>query len=180
MSAKGSSTFSAGLTFGSPFALSAGGRPEAEYFGAPSDDGAEAGGFGAGRAAVALAGGAFVTVGAAGGAVLAGATAGSVFAGATAGSCFSGRNVGEVAAGDEAGGLAGPLGEALSLSGPTLPRFGGGAAGTIGGGIPGRGCAARGCVGRGSGGLGGGELAGAGRGASPVCAAGGGPDAGRG
>ena len=75
MSAKGSSTFSAGLTFGSPFALSAGGRPEAEYFGAPSDGGAEAGGFGAGRAAVALAGGTFVTVGAAGGAVLAGATA---------------------------------------------------------------------------------------------------------
>jgi hypothetical protein len=176
MSAKGSSTFSVGLTFGSPFALSAGGPPEAEYFGAPSDGGAEAGGFGAGRAAVAT----FVTVGAAGGAVLAGATAGSVFAGATAGSCFSGRNVGEVATGDEAGGLAGPRGEALSLSGPTLPRFGGGAAGTIGGGIPGRGCAARGCVGRGSGGLGGGELAGAGRGASPVCAAGGGPGAGRG
>ena len=171
MSAKGSSTFSAGLTFGSPFASSAGGRPEAEYFGAPSDDGAEAGGFGAGRAGVALAGGTFVTVGAAGGAVLAGATAGS---------CFSARNVGEVAAGDEAGGLAGPLGEALSLNGPTLPRFGGGAAGTIGGGIPGRGCAARGCVGRGSGGLGGGELAGARPGASPVCAAGGGPDAGRG
>ena len=76
--------------------------------------------------------------------------------------------------------MAGPLGEALSLSGPTLPRFGGGAAGTIGGGIPGRGCTARGCAGRGSGGLGGGELAGAGRGGSPACAAGGGPDAGRG
>ena len=179
MSAKGSSTFSAGLTFGSPFALSAGG-PEAEYFGGPSDGGAEASGFGAGRAAVALAGWTFVTVGAAGGAVLAGATAGSVFAGATAGSCFSERNVGEVPAGDETGGLAGPFGEALSLSGPTLPRFGGGAAGTIGGGIPGRGCAARGWVGRGSDGLCGGELAGADREASPACAAGGGPDAGRG
>ena len=178
MSAKGSSTFSVGLTFEPPFALSAGGRGEGEYFGAPSDGGAETGGFGAGRAAVPLADWTFVTVGAAGGAVLAGAAGGSVFAGA-AGSCFSGRNVGE-AAGDEAGGLAGPLGEALSLSGPTLPRFGGGAAGTIGGGIPARGWAARGCVGRGSSGLGGGELARAGRGTSPACAAGGGPDAGRG
>ena len=43
MSAKGSSTFSAGLAFGSPFALSTGGRAGAKNFGAPSDAGAEGG-----------------------------------------------------------------------------------------------------------------------------------------
>ena len=150
MSAKGSSAFGAGLAFGSPFALSAGGRAGAKNFGAPSDAGAEGGAFGVGRAGAeaALAGGTFVTVGAAGGAVFAGATAGSAFAAATACSafaaatacsCLSGRDVGAGAAGDEAGGLTGPFEGPLSLRGTALPRFAEALDGTIGGGIPARG-----------------------------------------
>jgi hypothetical protein len=150
MSAKGSSTFGAGLAFDSPFALSAGGRAGAKNFGAPSNAGPEDGAFGVERAGAeaALAGGAFVTVGAAGGAVFAVATAGPVFRAApacsalpaaTACSAFSGPGGGAGAAGGAAGGLTGPLGGPLSLKGTAFTRLAGALAGTIGGGIPERG-----------------------------------------
>jgi hypothetical protein len=159
MSAKGSSTFGAGLAFDSPFALSAGGRAGAKNFGAPSNAGPEDGAFGVERAGAeaALAGGAFVTVGAAGGAVFAVATAGPVFRAvtacsalpaatacsalpaATACSAFSGPGGGAGATGGAAGGLTGPLGGPLSLKGTAFTRLAGALAGTIGGGIPERG-----------------------------------------
>jgi hypothetical protein len=130
MSAKGSSTFGAGLALDSPFALSAGGRAGARNFGAPSDAGAEDTAFGVERAGAqaALAGGVFVTVGAVGGAV---------FAVATACSAFSGPGAG--ATGGAADGLTGPLARLLSLKGTAFARLAGAVAGTIGGGIPERG-----------------------------------------
>jgi hypothetical protein len=106
-------------------------------------------------AEAALAGGAFVTVGAVGGAVFAVATAGpvframtacsalaaapacSVFAVATACSAFSGPGAG--ATGGAADGLTGPLARLLSLKGTAFARLAGAVAGTIGGGIPERG-----------------------------------------
>jgi hypothetical protein len=160
MSANGSSTFGAGLAFGSPFPLSEGGRAGAEYFGAPSDPGADGETFGAGRAGpqAAPGAGAFVTVGAAGGAVFAAGTACSgfaapaapcsafvdmmgcsAFATTTAESCFSGRDIVAGAAGAGPGGLTGAFATALSLRGTALPLLAGALAGMIGGGIPGRG-----------------------------------------
>jgi hypothetical protein len=160
MSAKGSSTFGAGLAFGSPFALSEGGRAGAKNFGAPSHAGADGEAFGAGRTGpdAAPVGGALVTVGAVGGAVFAAGTACSGFAAATpcsafvdmmtcsafavatACSAFSGRGGGVGATGGAAGGFTGPLESALSLRGTAaLPLLAGALAGMIGGGIPGRG-----------------------------------------
>jgi hypothetical protein len=159
MSAKGSSTFGAGLAFDSPFAFSAGGRAGAKNFGAPSNAGAEDGAFGVERAGAeaALAGAAFVTVGAVGGAVFAVATAGPVFrtvpacsalaaapaccavAAGTACSAFSGPGAGAGATGGAADGFTGPLEGVLSLKGTAFARLPGALAGTIGGGIPERG-----------------------------------------
>lgn len=190
MSAKGSSAFGAGLSFGGALALSAAGKASADFcvplaagartpgtdVGVPSDAGAECWTLGAGCVAeAAFAGGTIVPIGDARASVFAGAAAGSVFVGptvcsafgvVTACSGFAGRGAGATVG--WAGGLPGALGSAVSLGRAAGVRFAEAPAGMIGGGIDGRGWTERGCPGRS--GRGGGELAGAGRAGSAACA----------
>ena len=186
MSAKGSSAFGAGLSFGGALALSAAGKASADFcvplaagaragatnFSASSDAGAECGTLGAGCAAeTTLAGGTFVPVGGARGSVFAaaagsgfaGAAACSAFAAVTAGSDFSRRGAGASPTGDGTDELPAPFAGAGSVGRAAGARFAGAPAGMIGGGIDGRGGVGR--SGRGSG------LAGAGRAGPAACAA---------